>query len=32
MLALLNIDLMQSAMTRRKKIVLLSLLTFLALC
>jgi len=32
MLALLNIDLMQSAMTRRKKIVLLALLTFAALC
>ncbi len=32
MLALLNFDLMQSRMTRRKKIVLLALLTFLALC
>ena len=32
MLALLNIDIFQSAMTNRKKIVILALLMFLALC
>lgn len=32
MLAILNIDLLHTAMTRRKKIVILALLTFVALC
>ena len=32
MFMLLNFDLMQATMTRRKKIVVLALLTFAALC
>jgi hypothetical protein len=32
MLMLFNFDLMQATMTRRKKIVVLALLTFAALC
>ena len=32
MLAIFNIDLLHTTMTRRKKIVILALLTFVALC